>query len=551
MKKLIYTLLEASTLLLLCSCQSNEIQTTKYKLTLNPNGGTVEYDTLLVDEDESLKLPTPTKEGKTFLGWYTGYELLSDEISTIKKMDKDITLYARWDSYDINYLDNEGNELFHITRLDGSIPYNYGLDFDINVSTIHQDLDFKLKNKLDDTLIKVNINAISKDMNYTVPILYNDNYFNDKSNTFSKNLSLYSYGLSVATDSTDNLNHVFNESGYNDISYFGYETKEDVSYAIAKKKISGMNYVIVALRGFYYTNEWVGNFKIGQTGNHNGFVDETNIVYNDLENKLQDLDLSHTKLLITGYSKAGSISGLLTEKLIDNHILDKDNIYTYSFLAPNYSNHTSSDYPIYNFKNDSDLLSNLIPTIYNLYTLGNDYSSNSYLKMDKLYAIFDLSLDYPKFKKTSNYSNSSELMAYLLNTLLSYKEEGKDISTRENYSTNYQDSIVYLLTKCFNLSYLDVIELATKISKKAITDSDTLNNIDSILEIITEYFDEHNINYNLDTLKNSILKLLDLIQGPMGRLKSELIFNSSNLNHILMMHYPLSTYLLLQEYIKE
>ena len=73
-----------------------------YTVTFNPNGGTVTESTLTVTKGQTLgdTLPTPTKEGDEFLGWYTD-ESFTHKFVKESQIVKDQTLYAKWKSSDI------------------------------------------------------------------------------------------------------------------------------------------------------------------------------------------------------------------------------------------------------------------------------------------------------------------------------------------------------------------------------------------------------------------------------------------------------------------
>ena len=76
-------------------------QLESYTVTLDPNGGTVSQSTKVLyvpklgTNIHIGALPTPTRSGYTFQGWYTG---LTDgySMSTSAYINKDTTLYARW-----------------------------------------------------------------------------------------------------------------------------------------------------------------------------------------------------------------------------------------------------------------------------------------------------------------------------------------------------------------------------------------------------------------------------------------------------------------------
>ena len=69
-----------------------EVATVKYTVSLNVNGGEVEVESIQFVEDEEVELPTPTKEGYDFLGWYENEVL----VSTIDE-NRDYVLVAKWE----------------------------------------------------------------------------------------------------------------------------------------------------------------------------------------------------------------------------------------------------------------------------------------------------------------------------------------------------------------------------------------------------------------------------------------------------------------------
>lgn len=83
-----------------------------YKVSFNANGGTVSPTSKSVTYGSPYgALPTPTKEGYQFQGWYDGFsggDLVTS--STIVSATKDHTLYARWDTsvYTVSFDANGG-----------------------------------------------------------------------------------------------------------------------------------------------------------------------------------------------------------------------------------------------------------------------------------------------------------------------------------------------------------------------------------------------------------------------------------------------------------
>ena len=68
--------------------------------------------------DSSLELPTPTKEGYTFEGWYNGDEKFTQTIMPTK----DTSLEARWSANDITLtLNNEGSQISMTQKADSTL----------------------------------------------------------------------------------------------------------------------------------------------------------------------------------------------------------------------------------------------------------------------------------------------------------------------------------------------------------------------------------------------------------------------------------------------
>lgn len=90
------------------------------EITFDANGGTVDQSSATYELGGTLgELPTPTKENRTFLGWY--YED-TQYTSDTKVPDKSLTLIARWGV--LNYTDVE-EEHWYVPYLERA--YEYGL----------------------------------------------------------------------------------------------------------------------------------------------------------------------------------------------------------------------------------------------------------------------------------------------------------------------------------------------------------------------------------------------------------------------------------------
>lgn len=76
----------------------------EYTITLDPNGGTLQQTSIKVNYNEVYELPTPTRTGYTFDGWFVG---TTEYESGTWNVASDVTLVAKWtaNTYNITYDD--------------------------------------------------------------------------------------------------------------------------------------------------------------------------------------------------------------------------------------------------------------------------------------------------------------------------------------------------------------------------------------------------------------------------------------------------------------
>ena len=115
------------------SIASNVTLTPKWQaggntITLNANGGTVSSTSIAVSYDQSYTLPTPTKTGYTFAGWYNGSTQYS---SGVWQGFSDITLTARWTTNDYSITFDDVTEI----NTTATITYNYNYSGSTSTTT--------------------------------------------------------------------------------------------------------------------------------------------------------------------------------------------------------------------------------------------------------------------------------------------------------------------------------------------------------------------------------------------------------------------------------
>ena len=170
---------------------------TIYKISFNTNGGS-NIDDILGIYDSSFTLPTPTKTGYTFAGWYSSEDL--DEASLVnasnfnKMPDTNPTLYAKWTAtgHTISiYPNNNTSELTRIIPYDTSLSSIIELTSDYFSKTGHSfvgwytDVSLDESSKIEDlesfTMPNSNLNVYAKWQINSYTITLNTNHSKDDS----------------------------------------------------------------------------------------------------------------------------------------------------------------------------------------------------------------------------------------------------------------------------------------------------------------------------------------------------------------------------------
>ncbi len=118
---------------LITSCDKE--QPTKYEVVFRSNGGTTYYNVAGYSGD-TITLPTPTKEGYTFQGWYTDSKFETEVLGETYTIDIGRTLYAKWSPYEgtIIFESNGGTEyedlVFSAQKVEIPSPEKEGFIFE-------------------------------------------------------------------------------------------------------------------------------------------------------------------------------------------------------------------------------------------------------------------------------------------------------------------------------------------------------------------------------------------------------------------------------------
>ena len=545
------------------SCNQNSV--TKYTVTFDANGGTVEQSSITVNAGTTTTLPTPTKESKNFLGWFTGWNSEDVKYTNSTKIEKDITLYAKWDTYDISFL-NYDESAFKVEQVDAGstvtapseIP---GRASDDNYCYFFDKWDFNFETKINsDTSIHplwnkevishstINYHGYFTDKTYELRFIIRSKLFDVPSNIFDRSIASFSLGLNTCNPVS--VNGYLRWIGFDDIVQSNGFTDAGDGYTFAHNKFNGKDVVVVVNKGVNYGNGWASNFDVGLEGPHAGFYSQALTVYQNLQNYLQTYQETPYKLLITGYSRAGAISDLLARELLINNKIGSENLYTYTFEAPksipsallsgqDYSN-------IFNVINSADIVPLVMPTQFdNAVRPGKDI--NIYRDdIDNLLKEFDSEISIGTFTPTSEYQTEAEYANYIVNSIANYQSTTiPTMNNREEYVNNYQEMFKYMISLFMGLKSETLTAIENDIAEKGLAIIMTILYVeDGLFSYLNPFIRNDGIEYNENELKANCSKVVMFLNGP----GSILLSNYTFLQRTLAMHTIDINYVLLREY---
>lgn len=453
---------------------------------------------------------------------------------------------------------------------------------------------------------------------YTSTYYYDDNYFKNTSYEYNSHLATMSLCLELSawgsedesdyTKKMNNANALFDELGfvgfdhnYTDFTEDGVNgkpTKDSIGAVAANKKLTfdGKEYTLiaVAVRGGGYEREWASNFKIGESGTHQGFTEARDIVITFLENYISEQGISgDIKLWITGYSRAAATANLVAGAIDDGNIdlgscnLELKDMFAYTFETPAgaiESEANDAKYNnIYNIINRNDPVPKVAPAYWNFGRYGVDrflttaeadgleVYNTRLAAMEKMYQQLEGYEGYtvddfkmkkikidgwkflpggdPLFSITDDTKNATTQSAFLDSYITMLTKDF--LKTRTNFVSRYQsgirdacgiffgtsstktDKLIELATDKFSNNWgLIVIEFLNPFGGE-------MNAYETVAEYLKECLDGAGItNYSQDEFDRSVAMICDLLLAVASNhpnLASTLVMN---LGGIGQAHYP-------------
>ena len=399
---------------------------------------------------------------------------------------------------------------------------------------------------------------------------YSDNYFDGSAYKYNKSLATMSLCMELAAwpsnrepmttegyqNKSRNFKELCNKLNFTDVEVNeGYKSKptdNSIGVAVANKKIISngekYNLVVVALRGGGYESEWASNFLLGMSNQHKGFNDASNQTVEFVNDYLSRHVEGKTKLWIVGYSRGGAVAGL-TGKWYDDNIysinndtysIDRDDIYTYTFEAPqgamknDVKNANGSSKEIYNnihnIVNPADVVTKIGPSAWGFARPGNDFilpsdkndstyetlKNNMLLKLSSLNNKVAYKVDDFKNEALSGLSvvaDTKEVLtqAQFLDKFV--KIIADTIGSRYDYVKQYEQALSYL-AKLYMGNDSEKTDILTKslMNKvlnnkvKLITDALFSSDADTLTGFICDSLEEAGIPYD-SQMVNSVAKV--------------------------------------------
>ena len=235
--------------------------------------------------------------------------------------------------------------------------------------------------------IPVEINTIDK--------AADNNSFVD-STIFDKDLALISLVMASKTGSEKKVKEFFSEMELDNIvcsANYDKGTADSISYCIGHYKVEGYDLIAVAVRGIDYDVEWASNFKIGPSGDHQGFTEAATKVYNGLTSYINSkykssYDSGKILLLMTGYSRGAAVADVLSYLVLEDPAkklnIPQKQVAAYTFGTPRglCAEHAIAFPNVFNIYSSADVVTYIAPEIYGMYRCGIDIDIYSPKKSD-------------------------------------------------------------------------------------------------------------------------------------------------------------------------
>ena len=398
------------------------------------------------------------------------------------------------------------------------------------------------------------------DTPYNLQFSYDDSLFLKDAEVYDKDLSLLSFGAAISGTYEEWVTNFLSDCEFSDpkLHQMDIEPTEDtLGYALGHKTLDESELFTVIIRGHEYKKEWANNFIIGETGDHQGWLNRSNELYLELSNYVNQYKGEKAiKLWVVGYSRAGAISNMLASIIFrgNGFSVGAKDMYVYTFEAPAglTQEHAVEYANVHNIVNSADIVTYIPPTQYDLHRAGKDFEI--YVEDFETYVYqFDGSISIPSWTTCDPASfngqqirNEEDLTKYLINNIFANKNnDAISAHTRALYVQNYQTG----------LSYTIGMLLALDSNTRSSAMSSIQNHLFEIYldptgkklaDTLKPFLDQDGVSYNYTELVAACAIFMKAFNNLFSNLVTLYSSYGNNLRRVLDMHYPEVTYCLLK-----
>ena len=448
----------------------------------------------------------------------------------------------------------------------------------------------------------------------TVAKAADNNSFVD-STIFDNDLALISLVMASKTGSEKKIREFFSQLELDNIvcsANYGKGTADSISYCMGHYSVEGYDLIAVAVRGIDYDVEWASNFKIGTSGDHQGFTEAATQVYDGLTSYINSkykssYDSGKILLLMTGYSRGAAVTDVLSYLVLADPVkklnIPLKQVAAYTFGTPRglCAEHAIAFPNVFNIYSSADVVTYIAPETYGMYRCGRDINiydpqksdytrmstketKGKYIdetvwyesKVDKLAK--DNKKNIPKFRlETFNYKKGKtpgassikydacekSAIEWLLNLILTDggvadPNKGHSFKTREKFATTIQPYFAYLIH--YFLGYPEIMEdIGDKFKKEPVlTPAKWFLEENGIYKDMKEILDKYHIAYDDSELKKACTALYEMVDlsGGKGCLTNTIIEliplatgGNKDLSRMVYLHMPDMALIMLWDYL--
>ena len=212
---------------------------------------------------------------------------------------------------------------------------------------------------------------------------YSDDYFNHSGYLYDHELAKMTMDLAGSADtsveggwaqSNKNFIDLMQKCGFTDIDANRYVTEgpttDSIGVNMASKQLGEYTLLAVAVRGHNYKSEWSSNFKVGASGDHQGFAEARDQVLAYIREYIAAYGVTgKIKLWLTGYSRSAVTANLVGGAIDqgfdfgENVSFDLNDLYCYTFEAPQGTSDRSCRNEVYYNIHNIINLNDIVPLI--------------------------------------------------------------------------------------------------------------------------------------------------------------------------------------------